>query len=100
MHRRLILGAVLIAVGLASSPGLAVAAPPSQADELASAPRISQAEFRKALAAGEILVLDVRDAQAYANGHIPGAISIPLTDLSSHAQELKAEKRPIVTYCS
>ncbi len=71
-----------------------------QNDELATAPRISQAEFKKAVDAGGVLVIDVRDAQAYANGHIPGAISIPLDQLTRHAAELKVETRPIVTYCS
>jgi rhodanese-related sulfurtransferase len=49
-----------------------------------------------------VLVVDVRDAQSYANGHIAGAINIPLGDeeQAAHLTRLKAEKRPIVAYCA
>ncbi len=100
MRMRLVLAAVLTVLGLAWLPGLAQTTTPQAGDELAGAPRISQADFKKAFDAGTVLVIDVRDAQAYASGHIPGAISIPLDQIAAHAQELKGEKRPIVTYCS
>ncbi len=77
-----------------------VTAAPAAQDELAAAPRISQADFKKGLAANSILVLDVRDAVSYANGHIPGAVSMPLDEVKKHVAELKAERRPIVTYCA
>ena len=69
-------------------------------DDLAAVARISQADFRKALAAGTILVVDVRDTGSYATGHIPGAVSIPLDEVLKHAQELKGERKPIVAYCA
>jgi 3-mercaptopyruvate sulfurtransferase SseA len=87
---------LLLALTLAF-PALTAAAQP--ADE-ASVPRMSLADFKKALDAGQILVLDVRDAQSYANGHVPGAISVPLADLEKRAPELKASKKPIVAYCA
>jgi phage shock protein E len=64
--------------------------------------RIELEEFRKLHAAKKVLVVDVRDAQSYANGHIAGAINIPLGDeeQAAHFNKLKAEKRPIVTYCA
>ncbi len=65
-----------------------------------SVPRMSQADFKKGLAAGEILAIDVRDAQSYAMGHIPGAILVPLSDLQKRAPELKAAKKTIVAYCA
>lgn len=99
MRSRLILSALLAIAGLPFSPDL-IGAASSQNDDLAAAPRISQQEFKQALAAGSIVVLDVRDATSYANGHIPGAVSIPLDDLSKHLSELKAEKRAVVTYCA
>jgi phage shock protein E len=106
MRTRSILCAMLLASGapLAARSPRAVAAPQQvaapQPDELAAAPRVTQAEFKTALAAGAILVLDVRDAASYANGHIAGAVSIPLDDVAAHAKELKAARRPIVTYCA
>ena len=48
-------------------------------------------------AKGEMLVLDVRDAESYRRGHLPGAVLMPLETVESHAAELRTEKRPIVT---
>lgn len=64
--------------------------------------RIELAEFKALHAAKKILVVDVRDEGAFANGHIPGAINIPLgqEERAEHFNKLKAEKRPIVTYCA
>ena len=69
------------------------------ADE-ASVPRISLADFKKAVDAGQVLIIDVRDAGSYADGHIPGAILVPLADIAKKAPELKASKKPIVAYCA
>ncbi len=69
-------------------------------DDLAAVPRISQADFKKGLARDAVLVLDVRDAVSYANGHIAGAVSMPLDEVKNHVAELKAQRRPIVTYCA
>ncbi len=99
MRRTTAFASVLVAA-LAIVAFAAVRRPAMQQDDLASAPRISQKDFKKALVAGSVLVLDVRDAGAYASGHVPGAVSVPLADLSQHIDELKAERRPIVTYCA
>ncbi len=71
-----------------------------QADDLAAVPRISQAEFKELLAENRVLVIDTRDAGSYQQGHVPGAISVPLAELGEHLARLKAEKRPIVAYCA
>lgn len=47
---------------------------------------------------GEVTVLDVRPAEEYAAGHIPGAISLPLTDLKRKLKELPRD-REVVAYC-
>jgi rhodanese-related sulfurtransferase len=57
-------------------------------------------EFKKLYDRGEILVVDVRADGAYNEGHIPGAVRIGVDDIEANVPELKAEKRPIVTYCS
>ena len=64
--------------------------------------RIDLAEFQKLHAARKVLVVDVRDAESFAGGHIPGAINVPLGDHEQavHVARLTAEKRPIVTYCA
>lgn len=72
----------------------------AQEDALAAVPRISQAELKKLLADRKVLLVDVRDADSFAIGHIPGAVSMPLPSLADHLARLRAEKRPIVTYCA
>ena len=47
---------------------------------------------------GEVTVLDVRPAEEYLAGHIPGAVSIPLDQLEERLAELPGD-REIVAYC-
>jgi rhodanese-related sulfurtransferase len=47
---------------------------------------------------GEVTVLDVRPAEEYLAGHIPGAVSIPLDQLEERLAELPSD-REIVAYC-
>lgn len=44
------------------------------------------------------LVVDVREPNEFARGHLPGAIHIPLGQLRARAGELPAD-RPVVVYC-
>jgi len=69
------------------------------ADE-AAVPRISVAELKRAVDAGQVLVIDVRDAGWYAEGHLPGAINVPLDALQQNLAALKAAKKGIVAYCA
>ena len=43
-------------------------------------------------------LLDVRTPGEFASGHLSGAVNIPLNDLSSRIQELRADQA-IVVYC-
>jgi rhodanese-related sulfurtransferase len=54
------------------------------------------------LAAGEkIFIIDVRDAAAYAAGHIPGAVNMPLKTLfePETLAQIPADGTPVVTTC-
>ena len=64
------------------------------------AERIELAEFQKLHAQNKVLVVDVRDEGSFENGHIPGAINIPLGTEDRRIMPVKTEKRPIVTYCA
>ena len=80
-----------MALAVARGGGADASAPPG---------RIAMDEFKKALDAKSVVVLDVRSAEQYAEGHIPGALSRPLATLDSWASEFKESKKPIVTYCA
>jgi rhodanese-related sulfurtransferase len=72
------------------------------------APRITQADFKKLVAAKNVIIVDTRNADAYAAGHIPGALLLPLegqltwsdADQKNVVEPLKHAKKPIVTYCA
>ena len=79
-----------------------VALVPTTLAAQSAADRIDLAEFQNLHAARKVLVVDVRDAQSFASGHIPGAINVPLgsEEQAAFAAKLKGDKRPIVTYCA
>lgn len=48
----------------------------------------------------EWLILDVRSAEEYAEGHVPGAINIPHTDVAAQMSIIQTYKdKPVVVYC-
>lgn len=55
-------------------------------------------ELLQRLDRGETVVLDVRPEPEYAGGHLPGALHIPLEELSERLAELPHDKE-IVAYC-
>jgi rhodanese-related sulfurtransferase/DNA-binding transcriptional ArsR family regulator len=55
-------------------------------------------QLRSRVEAGDSVVLDVRPAEEYQAGHIPGAISIPVDELADRINELP-EGTEIVVYC-
>jgi rhodanese-related sulfurtransferase/DNA-binding transcriptional ArsR family regulator len=59
---------------------------------------ISLQELRRRMREGSVLVLDVRPAEEYADGHIPGARNIPLAELKNSMKGLP-EECEIVAYC-
>ena len=59
---------------------------------------LSTSELCQRMAAGEVVVLDVRPAVEYHQGHIASALSIPLDELEARLAELPATQE-IVAYC-
>lgn len=55
-------------------------------------------ELRRRMDAGDVTLIDVRPADEFAAGHLPGALSIPLPELSGRLRELPRRKE-IVAYC-
>ena len=60
--------------------------------------RVGREELLRRARAGEVTVIDVRPAEEYAAGHIPGAVSVPLAELADRLGELPAD-RQVVAYC-
>jgi rhodanese-related sulfurtransferase len=55
-------------------------------------------ELLRRLHAGDVTLIDVRPEDEFAAGHIPGALSIPVTELPERLRELP-RRREIVAYC-
>lgn len=67
----------------------------------ADVPRISVSEAKAALDSGTAVIVDVRSADAYANGHAAGAVSIPLINFENNIGSLSLKKDQwIITYCT
>lgn len=47
----------------------------------------------------DFTVVDVRDPEEFAKGHIPGAVNIPVAVLASRSETLDKDKK-IVIYCN
>ncbi len=71
-------------------------------DRLFTAPEKLDGETRRSLMdkakRGEVVVIDVRPAAEYDNGHLPFARSMPVAELRQRLKELPAD-REIVAYC-
>jgi len=96
--------AALLAVSLAAYTGGQAKADPKGTAATVPMPktdRIAMAEFKKLLAGNNVVVIDVRSTEAYAGGHIPGALSMPEETLNpAVAEKLKRMGKPVATYCS
>ncbi len=63
---------------------------------------VGWAEFEKMARQPDVLVLDARSADAYAAGHIQGAVNLPFTDFTaaSLARVIGGNDRRILIYCN
>jgi 3-mercaptopyruvate sulfurtransferase SseA len=81
----------------ALNPEEAVQSPPQSEGDEDSVPRVSLADSKAAYETGGAVFVDVRDAESYAQSHIPGALSIPLSELPNRIGELNPSDW-IITY--
>lgn len=60
--------------------------------------QLTAAELHARLERDEVVVLDVRPASEFRSGHVPGAISAPITSIGSLVSKLP-RGREVVAYC-
>ena len=56
-------------------------------------------DLKELMAAGNMMLIDVRQPSEYRGGHIIGAVNIPLKELERHLGEIPPDKE-IVLYCT
>jgi rhodanese-related sulfurtransferase len=61
--------------------------------------RVSAGEVKAQFDRGDVTLIDVREADQFADSHIPGALQIPLARIEGEIPYLPKGK-PIVTYCT
>ncbi len=59
---------------------------------------VTRTELLERLQRSEVVVVDVRPRAEYRAGHIPGAISLPIDELTDHVHQLPKDGE-IVAYC-
>lgn len=65
--------------------------------------RLPWKEFARQARSGEAILLDARSADAYARGHLAGAVNLPFTDFTTEALAAALgddPDRPIYIYCN
>ena len=67
-------------------------------DDRDSMQPVSRSELLEQLRAGTVTVLDVRPADEFALGHVPGAVNVPLRELEARLAEFRSSQE-IVAYC-
>ena len=72
----------------------------SMSDSSNAYAKITADEAKTMMDAGNVTIVDVRTAQEYADGHIPGAINIPLESIGSDKPaELTDTDADLIVYC-
>ena len=65
-----------------------------------SVPEISRDDFKRGQKAHSFKIIDVLPSESYANGHIPGALSMPVPEIAALAPRLLPNlNEAIVAYC-
>jgi rhodanese-related sulfurtransferase len=79
----------------------------AQGADAIDAPRISMADFKKLVAAKNVVVVDTRNPDEFKAGHMAGALFLPLEGRLTWSEEyepvvkqLIASKKPVVAYCA
>jgi rhodanese-related sulfurtransferase len=102
MMRRLVIAllAVFLLAGCgapAAAPASAPAAQEAQAIDIASLPRDVDVQTAAALREQpDVVILDVREQNEWDEGHIPGAVFMPMGEVPSRLSEIPTDKTVIV----
>src|ERR1041384_700849 len=60
---------------------------------------IDREDLARRLDAGTVVLIDVRPVEEFEQGHIAGAVSVPITEIKSWARDHAPKRKQIVAYC-
>jgi predicted sulfurtransferase len=79
----------------------------SQGADAIDAPRITQQEFKKLVAAHHVVIVDTRNSDEFGKSHLRGALPLPLEGRLTWPDEyektvatLLKTRKPVVVYCA
>ncbi len=58
----------------------------------------SEAEIKE-IVKGDHLILDVRSEQEFAQGHITGAVNVPVHTVAAYLKDIKEQNKKVILYC-
>ncbi|RDV28980.1 rhodanese-like domain-containing protein [Alteromonas aestuariivivens] len=91
-HQTLIIAVVLTLLLLPALYNRAETTPPGTVQ--------ASAELLDKVSQQDWLLIDVRSAEEFAEGHIPGAINMPYDKIGEYVSSLRAyQNKPVVLYC-
>lgn len=86
----------LLLISIAVVSGIALMLPSLQR----RGARVSQLQATQYMNQGKTLVLDVRNPDEFASGHLPGAKNIPIDELANRLGEIeKSKSHVVITVC-
>lgn len=89
-----LLAAALVALPLLAAAGEAKAGPVAGV-----APGVIDIPTAKRLVAAGVKVVDVRTAEEFAGGHVPGAVNVPFNEMEKRHAEVGPPGAPVLLYC-
>ena len=61
---------------------------------------LNQTQAQEQIASGVITAIDVRSAEEYKAGHVPGALNVPHNQIEDHLDQISHLKdKPVLLYC-
>jgi hypothetical protein len=74
-------------------------ATPSVSESEPDVPKVNIEQLKEKVDAGDVVIVDVRSKEEFAEGHVPGAVSIPWEEMEDRYPELPRDKE-VITYCA
>jgi phage shock protein E len=95
LHLTPLLVLAVVLMGCSAAPAAAPTAPAAQTQNLPA--DIDVATAKSLRGRSDVVMLDVRTPEEYAQGHIPGITLIPLDQLPNRLSEVPKDKTVVVT---
>jgi rhodanese-related sulfurtransferase len=95
MSKKMLIGVTILAVIVVAGIAGKVMNPAVSETSADTWEKINQDQMLGEMEKDHVTIVDLREPELYAEGHIPGAINIPFEEFQSRYQELDKRKRTV-----